>query len=428
NTCEGSNVRFLIKNNDDKLSAYKFTFRTASKNNADIRVVLLGQHKVEGDNGDDVYLFMDSGELTIEDNKDRGTSGVGTFDTGIDGKYTEWELRTDFLPRGYYELIIMGLSVEKNTVEQSDYCGNWGFMQIERLKTAKDMRWILACEDLGTTDDFDFNDVVFSIEALNTNTAAMDLGVIDWQVIDNSPGNNGTVIHKSPSRAYDPNSKIKTQLKVTALAAGGTLPIWLHFREDDGEDYLVCPKDNDGIRGCLKEAAKYGGDEATREKSNTNLAGGCNEWHRWFNETSSKNMLNTGLSSHQDGKTVTFYTNKAFSLEKFCYLKFEGAEGFPYENLNDVNQDPWALKVLQWQWQQEHSQEVTYGFFLTVYEPTVNGSKTEMNNKGEDFAAHLISKSLEGLHPQMFLIPDCDPLQKSGYIGENYGWKWPCER
>lgn len=428
NTSDGSNVRFLIKNNDDALSAYRFSFRTASKNDAGIRVALLGQHKSEADK-EGIYVFMDS-YLEIKNNQD-GTANSGTYDTGIDDMYTEWELRTDLLPKGYYELIIMGVDSKRNP-DGNQYCGNWGYMKIEKIKTAKDMRWILACEDLGTTDDFDFNDVVLSIEAVNTNTAAIDLGVIGWQVIEDTFENGGTVIHKAPSRSYDPNSKIQTQLTVTALAAGGTLPIWLHFREDDKIDYLVCPKYDDGKRGCLREASVNGGQEASLEESNADLDGGCNEWHRWFGETSSVNMLNTGLASHRDGKSVTFYTNKPFSLENFCYLKFEtdGKDGdFPFfNNKEDVNLDPWAQKVLEWKWQQEHSQEVTYGFFLTVYKPTVTGSNTEIKNKDDNFAAHLISKSLEGLPPQMFLIPDCDPLQKSGYIGENYGWKWPCER
>lgn len=426
NTSDGTNVRFLINNTDNTLSAYRFIFRTASRNNAKVRVVILGEHKTDDDD-QGLYVFMDSGDLTIESNQD-GSAGSGTYDTSIDGKYTEWELRTELMPKGKYELIIMGVESTRNA-DGNKYCGNWGYMRIKRLKTAKDMRWILACEDLGTTDDFDFNDVVMSIEAINTNRAALDLNVVQWQVVENLPGDNGgTVIHKAPSRADgDVNSENLTRLKVTALAAGGTLPIWLHFRETDGTDYLVLPqyydKDNPKDNGCLRKASEHATQEVSNEKNGGALdKAGCGEWHRWFHIDNSTDMLNTGVEEHKEGESVIFYTSKVFSLENFCYLKFNvdaTDSTFPYL---EGDQDPWAQKVLEWEWQQAHSQEVTFGFFLTVYHPLVKGKEADSESMG-----HILSKSLDGLPPQMILIPDCNPLRNSGYL-ENYGWKWPCER
>lgn len=400
NTGKDTNVRFHIVNNDDVLSSYKLTFRTASRNDAELRVVIIGKTS----DGDDLNLFLDSKNLQVENNL-TGDGSTGTFDTGREGYYTEWELRTELMPKGDYELIIMG--VEATPLYGNDYCGNWGFLRIERLKKVSDMRWILACEDLGTTDDFDFNDVVFSIEAISTNTAALKLGVIDWQVVDNK-NENGTVllpVSRAASRADDlseaDSKTYQTRVKVTALAAGGTLPIWLHFREEsDKVDNIVCLDDG------LKPATDA---DAQSEK---------NEWHRWFDINSSKMMLNTGVESHRPGKTVTFTTQKPFSLENFCYLKFDTGGDSPYgEAWDDSGLDEWGRKILQWKWQKEHSQEVTYGFFLTVYEPLVNGSQS-----------HILSKSLSGLPPQMFLIPDCVPSWNSGYVDEKYGWKWPCER
>lgn len=432
-TSVGSNVRFLIKNNDEALAAYRFVFRTASQNKGKVRVVLLGQHKTDG-NGDGVYIFMDN-KLDIDASIDHGKP----LNTYTEGKYTEWELRTDLMPRGYYELIIMGVESESNP-DGDKTCGNWGFMRMERIKTATDMKWILACEDLGTTDDFDFNDVVFSIEAVNTNTAAMKLGVIQWQVVDNSCVNDGrevgTVIRpaNAPSRADETdrpsNSSYKTQITVTALAAGGTLPIWLHFREEEsadkttgtsiGTDYILCPSSDNGDRGCLRKLVDVAASETAAEEAGAPISE-CSEWHRWFGEHSSKNMLNTGVSRHiSDTKSVTFYTNNVFSLENFCYLKFktDSDEGdLPYYFDKDTDLDPWSKKVLQWQWQQAHSQEVTYGFFLTVYKPDVKSSES-----------HILSKSLDGLPPQMFLIPDCNSMPATGYAGQDFGWCWPCER
>ncbi len=421
NTSVGSNVHFLIDNQDKTLSAYKFTFRTASVNDAKVRVVIIGEQKADADDPG-LYVFMDSKDLIVKSSSSTSTNS--------DGNYTEWELRTDMMPKGKYELIIMGVEATPNP-DGKDYCGNWGYMRIERLKTVKDMKWILACEDLGTTDDFDFNDVVLGIEAINTNQAAIDLGVIRWQVVENLPGDNGgTLLHKAPARAdgdNNVNSKIRTQLKVEALAAGGTLPIWLHFREEDGKDYLVLPqyynennaKDNE----CLRLAAENAQPEMAAEESEGNE---CGEWHRWFGIDNSYTMLNTGVEKHRDGKSVMFYTQKPFSLENFCYLKFDTAEDADLPYLK-AELDPWAQKVLKWKWMQENSQEVTYGFFLTVYKPNVDGSKNEINSKDESFAAHLVSKSLEGLPPQMIMIPDTNPLRRTGYMDYD-GWMWPCER
>lgn len=434
-TYNGSNVRFLIENKDAPLSAYTFTFRTASKNEGEVRVVILGQH-TNGQNDNGVYVFMDSKNLEVNATIDHKNSLNTTTVVNKTEMYTEWELRTEMMPQGYYEVIIMGVDSKAN-VDGDRTCGNWGFMTINRCKTATDMRWILACEDLGTTDDFDFNDVVFSIEAVNTNTAALDLGVIQWQVVDNPaegtiirPGGTTTTPSNAPaSRAgAATNSDLTTQVKVTALAAGGTLPIWLHFREEDatapngGIDYLVCPSHKEDKDGCLLPVEERAETEITNENNGEKISI-CNEWHRWFGRHNSKEMLNTGVSAHiPNTESVTFYTKKPFSLQNFSYLKFDinGAD-IPYITPENVEKlDPWSEKVLLWKWQQENSQKVTFGFFLTVYSPTVDGTN--------GMKSHIISKSLEGLPPQMFLIPDCNPMSDVGTESKYVGWSWPCER
>lgn len=466
NTAIGSNVTFLIENRDTTLSSYRFTFRTASKNDAEVRVVLLGQQQSVNDDTNapnpGVYIFMNSENLKVE--KKFGT--LDNVDLNENEKYTEWEVVCPkMMPKGYYELIVIGVKATEN-VGLDMTCGNWGYMSMSRMKTATDMSWILACEDLGTTDDFDFNDVVFSIKAVNTNTAAIKLGVVQWQVVDNTgmwnknTGEGGTFIHpvNAPaSRDGDipVNSDKKTMVKVTALASGGTLPIWLHFREEEGEtgtgtDYIVCPG-YDGKRGPLREVFKKDDANGTKEvadwiseeESNEKNGKECSEWHRWFGINDSKTMLNTGTYRHiSETKSVTFYTNNVFSLKNFCYLKFmvtgDSEDNLPYY-FHDTNLDPWSQKVLQWKWQQEHSQEVTFGFFLTVYKPVVTDSydyiadkdptanSTTVKNKNNN-EAHLLSKSLEGLPPQMFLIPDCDPITDAGKTSAVKGWRWPCER
>lgn len=59
----------------------------------------------------------------------------------------------------------------------------------EALEPEEAQEWIIACEDLGSTDDYDFNDIVFSVSHIGGTTRA----------------------------------------KVTPLAAGGTLPAYIYY-------------------------------------------------------------------------------------------------------------------------------------------------------------------------------------------------------
>jgi hypothetical protein len=121
--------------------------------------------------------------------------------------------------------------------------------------------WILAAEDLGDTDDFDFNDVVVSV------------------------------------------SKVagQTTMTVEALAAGGTLPVWLTFNNQ-----VIKPAgvSDDG------------------------------EFHSWFEgsngigEDGLYPMLNTGRSSKRAGKSVTLTgIDKTYSITQFSAPKEDGGFG-----------------------------------------------------------------------------------------------------
>lgn len=63
--------------------------------------------------------------------------------------------------------------------------------------------WVIGCEDLGSSHDFDFNDVVFGVSHYTTD--------------DNS----------------------KNELKIKALAAGGTLPVQLFWKDPKNVDHNV---------------------------------------------------------------------------------------------------------------------------------------------------------------------------------------------
>lgn len=99
--------------------------------------------------------------------------------------------------------------------------------------------WIVACEDLGGTFDFDFNDVVFGVQ--------------------HASGTN--------------------EVYVTALAAGGTLPVELCIKDASGQLHAITGSAQKGVEqevnGILQETVSYG------ESGRT--SGTMDEWHNWFN-------------------------------------------------------------------------------------------------------------------------------------------------
>lgn len=113
--------------------------------------------------------------------------------------------------------------------------------------------WIIACEDLGGTDDYDFNDIVFGVE------------------------------HIAGER----------EVYVTALAAGGTLPTYLYYKDHQ-------------IVGGVKETYdknKFG--QYTYYSPDTNKKT-FKEWHEWFgSQYYHTSMINTKDSeSFKVGATV----------------------------------------------------------------------------------------------------------------------------
>lgn len=117
--------------------------------------------------------------------------------------------------------------------------------------------WLLAVEDLGTTDDFDFNDIVIGITSQRTNeTTGRKVG--------------DPIVDENGNNMYD-------KVTFTALAAGGTLPAYVFFGDE-----LLYP-DGDKTRA---------------------------EWHKWFGEGqyNSKKVINTGMGADNvKGAVCTIY-------------------------------------------------------------------------------------------------------------------------
>lgn len=128
--------------------------------------------------------------------------------------------------------------------------------------------WVLAAEDLGSTDDWDFNDVVFNVYDLTTDF---------------------TRVYTSPRAAYPTPTILGRRITVLPRAAGGTFPIYLMYQGKVADDIT----DNtmlSAIDGKFTDGTYVVGTEL----------------HAWLGEPDYKMMLNTGIGGEYDGCAVSF--------------------------------------------------------------------------------------------------------------------------
>lgn len=173
-------------------------------------------------------------------------------------------------------------------------------------KVSMPYEWVVACEDLGATDDFDFNDVVF--------------GVSNYQ--EDAEGN--------------------ATVDVRALAAGGTLEIYLMHEKVDGPI-------------------------------------GNKEFHQWF-KSSSLNPVNVGGKATTKGETFQVPVEKGFTMTCchvigedetnmggfYVRVKKSGSDAKDYDikapNLtkNAQNEAPQMICVpMDWKWPTERTHIVS---------------------------------------------------------------------
>lgn len=137
-----------------------------------------------------------------------------------------------------------------------------GYEEIDGDKTIKPKEevneegfyWIWALEDLGSTGDFDFNDLVMRISDIAVTTT-----------ITNAGGVEGAT-----------EEKVVRELRFRPLAAGGTLPVHVHLKYNN-TDYTLAPGRYDLTKGESPEGI---------------------EWHKWFGNVPYTMMVNTGISTH----------------------------------------------------------------------------------------------------------------------------------
>ncbi len=133
---------------------------------------------------------------------------------------------------------------------------------------AEPFEWIIAAEDLGGTFDWDFNDMVAKVSCVAKN---------------------------------DPdNTDVKyTEVTVTPLAAGGTLPIYLMYT------------------GKIYDTATNTATDAKDYVINT-------EFHNWLGG-SSLSPINVGETASATGKSVTFYAPEGYTMASAANNKYDAA-------------------------------------------------------------------------------------------------------
>lgn len=242
----------------------------------------------------------------------------------------------------------------------------------------ENLAWLIAAEDLGSTDDTDFNDIIFRFESVSVNFKG-EISSNDWQVI---PDEEWVDLSGGHSRA---DGTLTKKLKITALASGGTLPLWLHYRSTSGTDYVI---------GYNESGTQMVEVDDVRDAESI-------EWHRWFGVNRSDVMINTGTpqvpttfpsQNHEALGTATVYVSSDFSVSKYSYVDYDKNE-----------------KGVDWDWNIVNYNDCNIeGFYITVGHHKLQECKTALY------------QCQPGAAPQMFLIPDAGP---GGEL-----WHWPTER
>lgn len=219
------------------------------------------------------------------------------------------------------------------------------------------LSWIWAAEDLGATDDFDFNDMVMEITTITTNKAT-------------------EIVNGTETEIEIPLSK---RVTFKALAAGGTLPIYIHWN-----DYTLGT-------GIYYES----GLDATELGSNVKAISEMTamEWHQWFGVSDYSRMLNTLTTnaSQYIGKECTIYMN---------------ASSFTVAGFGSANESNTIDGVGE------------SGLYITVNDDRANSdATTDISDWDKDNDSWTVSVQGQGKASQMFMIDDATGT-----------WAWPLER
>lgn len=228
-----------------------------------------------------------------EKNETNGTGGtstegivhiphMGTFINNAGVRcmgFEDWAKKYDSEEPDLNDLIIY------TTLATADNGGEEKIIDEDKVEVS----WILAAEDLGSTDDFDFNDMVIKVQKRKSTTST----IVDGKVTDESS-------------SY--------WLDIEALAAGGTLPLKLcnsdfNVKKVEGQDYYEYV------------SAK----NASTEVLSSPIEGASNpeQFHSWFGNgnISTGTMINTFSKGTTGGKISVELTKDqydTFSMSSFA--------------------------------------------------------------------------------------------------------------
>lgn len=215
--------------------------------------------------------------------------------TSEDGPYSYWEKSSD---RDVNDLIFNITNYEVITNDE---------VTIEENTSEDTFSWLWAVEDLGATDDFDFNDMVMKITSVTKNLTTK---TSDGKV-------TSTTIYK--------------KVTFTPLCAGGTLPIYIHYNRN-GKHHTLAP-------GMYKEDDLDYTVEGDQIKSINDLPDDGNaacELHRWFGINDYTTMINTSPDAAVvKARDCVLYLKDGFTIEGFGSGSRQGRQGGLYVTVND---------------------------------------------------------------------------------------------
>lgn len=286
----------------------------------------------------------------------------GSFILAFDSEPSQAGDRT---ARDYADVLLLVVPVND---DQTDFC----YVHEEK---AEPFVWTMAAEDLGSTDDWDFNDAVFQFT----------------DVIVNLNSTNKNAVATNVDGPLDAASV--REITVTPMAAGGTMPIYAAFYINAMQLPAVSGASDDDWYS-LQNALIGEASQSQKPKAATYIIG--KEFHSWLGASSYTQMVNTGAKrSSFKAKPAVF--NIAVDYNMGNNYKNPQASYFPNNGYG------------------------LYGFAVIV-----DKENTLSLDSGKDFQEVDLTRgqgifvlgapnSAEGqVAPQIFLVPG--------------DWEWPTER
>lgn len=181
--------------------------------------------------------------------------------------------------RDYSDVIFMILPVPKKYPDEPEVNIQW-FEWVHTFgKILTPLTWTIAAEDLGGSDDWDFNDAVFTFTDVIQNLNSINKNCF-------------AANYNGPDDAV--NVRVIT---VTPRASGGTLPLYITYEGEDVYTMPSMPVDGDrwysDVNDAIKEHLAQGG------RKGTFIIG--TELHHWLGASTHAKPVNVGARRNSYG-------------------------------------------------------------------------------------------------------------------------------